>query len=174
MRGLLIAAIILILVGIIGLAVFNYYMFTPSQPGVVRVPLRGPGTPFRSGGFASNGEQIFFTGTSARDTITTTGGPFWFQMHGGGCASCHGLDGRGGQVIMMGRFTAPNITYKVLTGRAPGAEEDHKPYTDALIKRAITRGIDSSGDRLSQNMPRWQISNRDLNDIINYLKSLDP
>lgn len=173
MRWLLPTAIILIIVGIIGLTIFNFYTFTPRQPGIVRTPLRGPGTPFRSGGFTSNGEQIFFTGTSARDTITTTGGPFWFQMHGGGCATCHGPDGKGGTVIMMGRFTAPNITYKVLTGQASG-EEDHKPYTDALIKRAITRGIDSNGDRLSQNMPRWQMSDRDLNNLIDYLKTLDP
>ncbi|MCL6471209.1 MAG: cytochrome c [Firmicutes bacterium] len=174
MRWILPTAIILIIVGLVGLFIVNYYMFTPAQPGTIRVPVRGPGTPFPSGSFRSNGEQIFFTGTSSRDTITTTGGPFWFQMHGGGCATCHGPDGRGGRVVMMGTFEAPNITYKVLTGKAPGLEEGHKPFTDNLIKRAITRGIDSEGNRLSLNMPRWHMSDQDLNDVINYLKTLEP
>lgn len=174
MRGLLATAIVLILVGIIGLAFFNYYIFTPSRPGTYRIPFRGPGTPAPSGGFTSNGEQIFFTGTSSRDTITITGGPFWFQMHGGGCASCHGPDGRGGRIVMMGRFSAPNITYKVLTGEVKSEEEEHEPFTDEDIKRAVTRGIEPSGEQLSPNMPRWQMSDRDLEDVIDYLKELDP
>ncbi len=173
MRWLLATAIALIAVGLIGLFVVNYFSFIPNQPGNVRVPLRGPGTRFPSGNFSSNGEQIFFTGASTRDTITATGGPFWFQMHGGGCANCHGPDGRGGTVVMMGRFTAPNITYKALTSGMHNGEK-HKPYTDALIKRAITRGIDSEGEQLNQNMPRWHMSDQDLNDVIGYLKTLAP
>ncbi|MDI6716236.1 MAG: cytochrome c [Actinomycetota bacterium] len=171
MRWLLTVAIILIIIGIVGLGVINFYAFVPAQPGVTRVPVRGPGTPRPSGSFTSNGEQIFFTGTSSRDTITTTGGPVWFQMHGGGCATCHGPDGRGGQVVMMGSFRAPDITYKTLTSQEHG---NGRPYTDDLIKRAITRGIDSNGEHLSRNMPRWQMSNSDLNDVITYLKTLDP
>lgn len=179
MRWLLPAAIILIVIGLIGLVVFNYYSFSADRPGITRPPFRGPGPTDRfrrgpiSGDFSSNGEQIFFTGTSQRDTITTTGGPFWFRMHGGGCATCHGPDGRGGRVVMMGSFEAPNIAYDVLTGRAPG-EEEHRPYTDTLIKRAITRGLESDGERLNQNMPRWQMSERDLNDLIDYLRTLEP
>ncbi len=165
MRWLLPTAIILILVGLVGLVFFNYFSFTPSQPGNVRVPFRGPGTPFRSGSFTSNGEQIFFTGTSTRDTITATGGPFWFQMHDGGCANCHGPDGRGGTVAMMGRFTAPNITYKELLKEG---------FNNDLIKRAITRGQDEKGGSLSSNMPRWHMSDQDLNDVIDYLKTLEP
>lgn len=164
MKWLLPTAIILIIIGIVGLGVFNYYSFTSSQPGMMRTPLRGPGTPYSSGSFRSNGEQIFFTGTSAKDTVAVTGGPFWFQMHGGGCANCHGPDGRGGTVTMMGSFTAPNVTYNELKKEG---------FTDALIKRAATRGFDEKGGRLSTNMPRWRMSNEDLNDVIEYLKTLD-
>lgn len=183
MRGLLVIAIIFIAVGVIGLFVFNYYTFTPSQPGIYRVPFRGTDTQPRTGtispfgSFASNGEQIFFTGTSSRGTIFTTEGPFWFQMHGGGCATCHGPNGHGGRVAMMGSFTAPNITYKVLTGEEESEEnheEGHEAYTDAQIKQAITRGIEPDGGELSQNMPRWQMSDKDLDDVIEYLKTLDP
>ncbi|HEY3374633.1 MAG TPA: cytochrome c [Candidatus Aquicultor sp.] len=165
MKWLLPTAIILIIVGIVGLVFFNYYSFSSSQPGVVRAPLRGPGTPYSSGSFRSNGEQIFFTGTSAKDTVTVTGGPFWFQMMGGGCANCHGPDGHGGRVTMMGSsFVSANITYNRLKKEG---------FTDALIKRAVTRGIDEKGGRLSSNMPNWHMSNDDLNDVINYLKTLD-
>lgn len=173
-RGILAAAIVLVLIGIIGLVFLNYYTFTPRRQGIYRIPRRGPGTPVPRGGYTSNGEQIFFTGTSSRDTISTTGGPFWFGMHGGGCATCHGPDGRGGQVVMMGSFTAPDIRYKVLTGAVKAEEEEeHEPFTDEDIKRAITRGIEPNGEELSQNMPRWQMSDRDLEDVIDYLKELD-
>ncbi|MHB8841879.1 MAG: c-type cytochrome [Candidatus Aquicultor sp.] len=165
MRWLLPTAIILIVVGILGLVVFNYFAFIPSQPGTVRTPFRGPRTLVPSGSFSSNGEQIFFTGTSSRDTITATGGPFWFQMHGGGCANCHGPDGRGGTTVMMGRFTAPDITYKTLIKEG---------FNDDLIKRAITRGQHETGGALSTNMPRWHMSDQDLNDVIDYLKTLAP
>jgi cytochrome c oxidase subunit 2 len=165
MKWLLPTAIILIVIGLIGLFAFSYFSFTPSQPGTPRPPMRGPITQVPPGGYASNGEQIFFTGTSSRDTITVSGGPIWFQMHGGGCATCHGSDGRGGSVVMMGRFTTPNITYKALIKEG---------FNDALIKRAITQGKDEKGDALSANMPRWHMSNRDLNDVIGYLKTLEP
>ncbi len=180
MRVVLALAIIFIAAGVIGLIVINYYSYTPTQPGIFRTPFRGLDgrTPFSSlppfDTFVSNGEQIFFTGTSSRGTITTTRGPFWFQMHGGGCATCHGPDGRGGRVTMMGSFTSPNITYKVLTGEEEGNhEEEHEPYTDTLIKRAITRGIEPDGEELDRNMPRWQMSDKDINDLIEYLKTLD-
>jgi len=180
MRWVLPVAIILIVIGIIGLGAVNFYVFEPNEPGIVRPPSRGPGGPFRgpaTAEFSSNGEQIYFTGTSSKGVVTATGGPFWFQMHDGGCVVCHGPAGRGGEVFMMGtRFTAPNITYKTLTGEGRGAEgeEEHRPYTDALIKRAITRGLNPDGEQLSDNMPRWQMSDEELDDIIAYLKVLDP
>lgn len=176
MRWILILGIILIVIGVAGLAFFNYYSFSPSEPGNTRFPMRGPfgGTDsgrVQSGDFASNGEQIFFTGVSSRDTITSTGGPFWFEMRGGGCAACHGPDGKGGAVVMMGRLDAPNITYKALTSN--GGKDEHEPFTDESIKGAITRGLEPDGKRLSEDMPRWKMSERDLDDLIDYLKTLD-
>jgi mono/diheme cytochrome c family protein len=125
--------------------------------------------------FRSNGEQIFMIGLSRRGSIKVSGGPFWFQMHGGGCAVCHGSDGRGGKVIMMGVLEAPSITYKDLTEEEhEGGGEEHPPYTDALIKRAITKGINPAGERLDSQMPRWELSNADFKDLLRFLKTLDP
>ncbi|MGD2176606.1 MAG: hypothetical protein PVG71_02175, partial [Anaerolineae bacterium] len=60
-------------------------------------------------GFRSNGEQIYFTATSRRDTpITADTAMGMMQVGTMTCASCHGSDGRGGRAQMMMRtFVAP-------------------------------------------------------------------
>lgn len=57
----------------------------------------------------------------------------------------------------------PCITFGCLS-----AEE----YTEELVKRAVTQGMAEDGHRLDQMMPRWQMSEADLNDLISYLKTL--
>ncbi len=128
--------------------------------------------------FRSNGEQIYFTATSQRGTPITS--DMGMGMMGGGalsCASCHGPDGRGGTVrMMMETFVAPDIRYKTLTAEKmehdEGAEE-HPPYTDETIKRAITQGLNPAGEPLEWPMPRWTMSDEDLEDLLDFLKSLD-
>jgi cytochrome c oxidase subunit 2 len=41
-----------------------------------------------------------------------------------------------------------------------------------LIKRAVTQGIGADGRKLDLIMPRWQMSDTDLNDLIAYLKTM--
>ncbi len=129
--------------------------------------------------YASNGERIFFTGINdAGQRIRFSGGPAWLWMRGGGCATCHGADGRGGFPVMMGTQIPPNITYRALTegeDKQEGEEAGKEPelYTDELIKRAITKGLEASGEPLDLTMPRWQMSEADLNDLIDYLKTLN-
>lgn len=128
--------------------------------------------------YPSNGARIYFTGTNQRgERIPTRGGPMWLGMHGGGCVSCHGEDGRGGVPVMMGAEIPPDIRYPVLTGEEhehEGEEEgEHPPYTDETIKRAITQGVNPAGDPLNITMPRWRLSERDLDDLLAFLKTLD-
>ena len=85
------------------------------------------------------------------------------QMHGGGCVACHGPSGRGGIPVMMGTAIPPDIRYDAL-------QEEH--YTDPLIKRAITQGLDEEGKPLDWTMPRWQMAPGGLNALIDYLKTL--
>jgi len=126
--------------------------------------------------FSSNSERIYYTGISAKNgPIARTGGPMWVYHTGVGCVACHGVHGRGGVPVMMGTAIPADIRYAVLTGKEhPEGEEkmDHPPYTDALIKRAITQGLDPAGEPLDWTMPRWQMSEQDLNDLLVYLKSL--
>jgi cytochrome c oxidase subunit 2 len=114
--------------------------------------------------FKSLGEQIYYTGSGMRGPIPFYGGPMWLGMHGGACVTCHGIKGRGGVPLMMGAAIPSDITYHRLTA------EDH--YTDALINRAITQGLDDDGKPLNWTMPRWQMSETDLNALIAYLKTL--
>ena len=121
-----------------------------------------------AGSYSSNGERIYFTAASSSgDPITPEG--FVMMGHKFACTDCHGSDGKGGTVtMMMQQFDVPNITWPVLTGQ----HEDHPPYTVATIKQAITEGIDPAGNQLEYYMPRWQISDDDLNDLVDFLKTL--
>jgi cytochrome c oxidase subunit 2 len=124
--------------------------------------------------YASNGETIYFTGVNDRgQRIPFTGGPMWLSRHGGGCASCHGPDGRGGAPVMMGTEIPPDIRYHHLIEEEHEEEEAHPPYTDETIKRAITEGVEPDGETMDLTMPRWQMSERDLNDLLEFLKTLD-
>lgn len=156
------------------------YSFTPY--GYMPMMGFGYGTPMMGGGmgyqdgryyppgccqgpatFESNGEKIYFTGINEEgERIPFTGGPQWLVMHGGSCVNCHGRDGRGGFVPMMCDEKAPDIRYSAL------AEDG---MDDGEIKLAITKGI-HEGETLDLCMPRWQMSDEDLNDVITYLKEL--
>lgn len=127
------------------------------------------GTGWGSGAFASNGERIYFTGTSERGTkITYTGGPGsggW--MMGGGqlaCASCHGTDGRGGvhNMGMMQTMDAKDIRWATLENE----------FDTEKFRQAVTEGQDPYGTQLKTDMPRWSIGDEDLADLIAYLKTL--
>jgi mono/diheme cytochrome c family protein len=125
--------------------------------------------------FESNGEMIYYTGfNESGQQIPFRGGPHWLYVHGGSCVSCHGTDGEGGVPIMMSTVIPPNITYETLTSEQheTGEDEGHPPYTDETIKIAIRQGEDPSGEELDYTMPRWDMSDEDVNDLIEYLKTL--
>ena len=166
MRGskLLIASIVLIAIGLVGATVVVIMWGFGSGSGLGQITA-----------FKSNGQRIYYTATDESGTqIAFTGGPMWLQMHGGSCVSCHGPGARGGNIVPMTNLVAPDIRYKTLTSTAEGMlGEEHPPYTDATIRRAVTQGLDQAGHRLSPVMPRWDMSEKDLNDLVSYLKTLD-
>ncbi|MDD5190581.1 MAG: cytochrome c [Dehalococcoidales bacterium] len=85
------------------------------------------------------------------------------------CVNCHGPNGKGGRItMMMQSVNVPNITWTVLT--AP--DMDPQPYNEETLKRAITDGLDSAGSPLEYPMPRWQMSEKDLNDLVTFIKTL--
>ncbi|MBU0496183.1 MAG: cytochrome c [Chloroflexi bacterium] len=143
-------------------------------PGIVIPGLTGYPTGPGAGTFTSNGQRIYFTATSARGTpITASGGSAGMGMMGRlACATCHGADGRGGPVrMMMYSVDVPDIRHQTLTSEDPAGME-HAPYTDETIKQAITQGVEPNGQSLDPFMPRWSMSEQDLNDLLAFLKTL--
>ncbi len=117
------------------------------------------------------GQRIFETGIGTNgQPIVRTGG--YGMMMSSGCASCHGYDGLG-RTLMM--FTTPNITYANLTDPSGMLDPDGTrgpTYTDELIRRAVTQGLDAGGGALSTIMPRWQLGDLDWADLLLFLKTL--
>jgi mono/diheme cytochrome c family protein len=140
-------------------------------------------SPFRWGSsysYGSNGERIYFTAESSSGEPITYSGSIR-MMHSITCANCHGPEGKGGRVnMMMSYFDSPNITWHVLTQEeghneepGKGEHEEHPPYTEVTLKRAITGGVDPAGERLDDEMPRWRMSEKDLNDLVEFIKTLE-
>lgn len=132
---------------------------------------------FDPGRFRSDGERIYFTATnSAGQVIRYDGGPggAMMMMHRYACVDCHGADGKGGRVATMGQaFDAPNITWSALAPEHHAdTQMDHPPYTEETVKRAITRGLDPDGKPLDSPMPRWRMSDQDLDAVIAFLKTV--
>jgi cytochrome c oxidase subunit 2 len=143
----------------------------------------GDGTAWGVGSFNSNGKRIYFTSTSERGSaITYTGGPSMGMMMMGGmlaCVSCHGTDARGGRNMMQTQtMRAPDIRWSSLASdhheehAEMGKHEDQKPYSFEDFRNAIEGGKHPDGDDLKKSMPRWKMSDEDLKDLMDYLKSL--
>ncbi len=121
------------------------------------------------GASSSLGERIFLNGVgSDGQTIRHSASRVSqgsLMMGGGGCASCHGADGRGGAIRMMAgaAVEVPDITYDALITAG---------FTDATIGEAIRDGVDEAGKSLDDAMPRWRMSDPDLAATIAYLKNL--
>ncbi len=123
--------------------------------------------------FVSNGERIYFTGTSnSGNGITSSGGGMHQRMMGGGCASCHGADRRGGRLMPQFWKKAPPLTREALIDahEEGGGHDDHGSYNPDTLKRAVFEGIDPSGASLDELMPRWSMSDSDWQDLLEYLR----
>lgn len=113
----------------------------------------------------TRGRQIFLQGTSAsgRDvTALFASGPSPAPM---ACATCHGRDGRG---RTEGARRAPSLEWTTL-GHATASRP---AYDAALLRRAITVGIDPAGRRLDSVMPRYRLWRTDADDLVAWLRRL--
>ncbi len=143
---------------------------------------KGNGTAWGVGSFDSNGKRIYFTATSERGTpISYKGGPATGMMMMGGnltCVSCHGTDARGGKHVMhMQTMDAPDIRWSALSGEHHEEQTDmeehhkHEAYNFEAFRNAVEGGKHPDGDELKKDMPRWSMSDADLKDLTDYLKS---
>jgi ABC-type branched-subunit amino acid transport system substrate-binding protein len=97
------------------------------------------------------------------------------------CADCHRRSGFGSS---EGGTSVPAVTGSVLYeprtelrrelyGRRSAGPGSRPGYTDELLGQALRKGVDPSGRKLDKLMPRYNISNNELNNLITYLKSID-
>jgi cytochrome c oxidase subunit 2 len=125
--------------------------------------------------FSSPGERLFLTGRDAngigvpRSNRSMTG----MMVTGGGCAACHGPDGRGRTVgAMMGSFEAPDIRWSTLSSPQDPQGRPQTPFDEAVFAHAVRAGVDPEGRRLKPPMPRWQVTDQEVQDLVAYLKTL--
>lgn len=154
-----------------------------AYPSYGGMPAQGMGPTYSnngSGNFASNGERIYFTATdNDGNYIPYTGGPAYGGMMMGSalaCVSCHGPNGRGGVHPMhMQTMDAPPITYDALVQmmmEESGGTPQPAGYTLEDFRRSVILGQHPDGDQLDQDMPRWQLSDQDLSDLFDFIKTL--
>jgi ABC-type branched-subunit amino acid transport system substrate-binding protein len=121
------------------------------------------------------GKKIYLDGSSGRgDAITASLGQSPDAVPGAflACGNCHGRDGQGRS---EGGIDPPGLAWRTLVrprvDQGQGRRE-RPPYNSASLGRVITMGIDPSGDHLGVGMPRYRLSTRDLDDLIDYLRVL--
>jgi mono/diheme cytochrome c family protein len=109
----------------------------------------------------ANGKAIFQTGRDLAGTNVGTAQKPPMPA----CAACHRANGAGGMKIGRSALSADLRHANLVT------HQKH-PYTQALLERAISTGIDNDGKKLAGVMPRWHMSKRDLHDVAQYVLSL--
>lgn len=94
------------------------------------------------------------------------------------CVNCHGADGRGRP---EGGVYPSNIIWENLTkpyGVRHETGRRHPPYTATALEKAIVAGVDPAGNELNPAMPRYRMSEDDLQALMAYLhrvgKERDP
>ncbi|MEQ1501493.1 MAG: c-type cytochrome [Myxococcota bacterium] len=131
-------------------------------------PLEPPAAPAADPALDA-GERLY------REGIAATGEPVAAVVLGdvpiGGdsarCASCHGRSGMG---TGEGGNRTPPLAAPLLF--AADARNTRPAYTDALVARAVRDGVDSAGAPLDPLMPRFRLSDDDLDALLRYLHHL--
>ncbi len=148
----------------LALSLFTGFLLTVSLPHCL-TPAAVQAQPLTSS--EQNGKAVYTTGENLKGVpvkYRIGRGPF-LEASGVTCLNCHRVDGAGGE---LSGAKIPAIT----PDRLFNALGKRPPYTEELLKRTITEGIDPAGSPLKPIMPRWQISQRDLDDLVAYLKRL--
>jgi ABC-type branched-subunit amino acid transport system substrate-binding protein len=89
------------------------------------------------------------------------------------CAGCHGARGEG---KTEGGVTAGSLTWSYLTkpyGHVDDGKRKHQAFSENSFIRAMTAGVDPAGNKLSVAMPKYQMPQQDMANLIAYLKRIE-
>jgi len=121
--------------------------------------------------YKSDGEAIYMSGktldgTVVKNEVDRSGLPNPTIVLS--CAGCHGADAHGKKnaIPAFGPYVAPNITWEALTGGDPATA-----YNEHSLATAIRTGIVPEGYRLHFPMPKWNLTDKQMKDLIAYLKT---
>jgi cytochrome c oxidase subunit II len=115
-------------------------------------------------GEPSLGKRIYADGVGLEGRVAYTQGPEWLRFARSGCAVCHGDRGQGLAVQASGiTGVAPAVTWQVLVERG---------YDETTLRRALVEGIDPQGREFHYYMPRWALTDAELDAMISHLQSL--
>jgi ABC-type branched-subunit amino acid transport system substrate-binding protein len=122
----------------------------------------------------SRGRQIYSTGVPVNGVpLTASVGEPAMDVPASilKCSNCHGSDGRG---KAEGGVTPANIRWEELTKPSTSgpAGRRRSAYSRKLLVRAISLGIDASGNRLDPAMPRYRLTHEQAADLVAYLEVL--
>lgn len=125
----------------------------------------------------ARGQRIYTTGESASSRIIKA-----YVRYGAPpvpsstvpCVRCHGADGQGTDEEEAATLV-PDINWSVLTGPDDHVhpKRRHAPFDETSFTELITAGNDPDGNRLDTAMPRYEMAEADILDLIAYLKSID-
>jgi hypothetical protein len=159
-RRLMIYVIVLLVI-LVGMLVFIFIQ-NRAISKAARGELMEPG---KEAPDLANGGSIYEKGKDLKGRmIPVSEGPAWFLTKGGGCAACHGENGRGGKTIDGLSIAPPNIRSAV-KGSIMGMSA--KEFT-ALVKW----GERPNGKMLSYEMPRFDVPDSEIIDLMEYIKRL--
>jgi ABC-type branched-subunit amino acid transport system substrate-binding protein len=129
------------------------------------------------------GEVVYLEGTSPAGVPITAflgarEGRLELPGEAAVCGSCHGHDGGGRPESGV---LPSNITWSYLTrsyGHVHPGEVEHPPFDEESLRNYIRTGIFPGGAKGDPSMPVYEISDKDLDDLVAYLKRvgriLDP
>ncbi|NIQ38331.1 MAG: ABC transporter substrate-binding protein [Proteobacteria bacterium] len=121
------------------------------------------------------GRKIYATGVSpSGEPISAYFGANMLEIPGqvATCGSCHGHDGTGRPESGL---LPTNITWKYLTksyGHVHASGLEHPPFTEESLKDYLRSGIYPGGETGDPSMPVYDISDRDLDDLVAFMRLL--
>jgi len=116
---------------------------------------------YLEGNGGSGGEIVALLGSEALELPATS-----FP-----CSNCHGIKGQG---TNEGGLQPPPINWVTLSAKHTSAltSRTRKAYTDETVAKAIRSGVDPSGAPLHPGMPRYQMTDAQMSDLISYIKKI--
>lgn len=92
------------------------------------------------------------------------------------CGTCHRRSALGSsegqEVVPPIRGSILRQPFRLPTSKPPLAPELRPAYTDATLRRAIREGIGANGEEFSSFMPRYALSDEQLDMLLGYLDTL--